>query len=68
MSIFNDLLVEFVIQDIISANSTRIIKPFFNTLINIQSMTNFYAIDSSFLLTCHYSKEHKNSSIKNNIS
>lgn len=68
MSIFNDPLTGLVIQDIISINSTKATEPFFNILFDIESMPNFYAIDSSFLLNYYHSKERKNSSIEDNTS
>lgn len=68
MFICNDLLAELAIQDIISINSARAIEPFFNTFFNIKSMANFYIMGSSSFLTCHHSKERKNSSIEDNIS
>lgn len=55
-------------QDIISINSTKTAKPFLNILFNKKNIANFYAIGSSFFLTCQYSEEHKNSSITNNTS
>lgn len=66
MSIPNNPLVELVIQDIISANSTKADKPFFNTSFDRESIANFYTIDFSSPLACHYFKEWKNSSIKDN--
>lgn len=68
MSISNNLLAKLAMQDIISVNNTRAIEPFFNILFDTKSITNFYAIDSSFILTYYYSKERENSIIKDNIS
>lgn len=55
-------------QNIISINSARVFKPFFNILFDIKDIINFYIIRSSSFLTCHYSEKYKNSSIKDNIS
>ena len=41
-------------QDIININSTRAIELFFNTLFDTKSITNFYTMGSSFVLTCQY--------------
>lgn len=68
MFIFNNLLTEFVIQDIISANSARAAKPFFNILFDIKNITNVYIMSSSFSLTHYHSKECKNSGIKDNTN
>lgn len=68
MFIPNNPLAELAMQDIISANSVKAPKPFFNTSFDIESMANFYTMSSSFSLACHYSKEHENSSIEDNIS
>lgn len=65
MSIFDNLLAEYTIRDIISINSIRAAESSFNILFNIESMANFYVMSFSFFLTCHHFKKHKNSSIEN---
>lgn len=68
MSISDDLLVEIAIQDIGNANSARTTQTLFNILFDMESMGNFYVIDSSSLSTCYHSKEYKDWNIENNIS
>lgn len=68
MSIFNDLLVEIVMEDLVNVNSTGVIQTPFNISFDIKSMANFYAIYSSFLLACYYFQEYKNLTIKNNTN
>lgn len=68
MSICNDLLAEFAMQDIIGVNSARAIELFFNISFDIKSIVNFYAIGSIFPLPCHYFEERKNPIIEDNTS
>lgn len=56
------------IQDTINANSARTAKFFFNTLFDIESIANFYAMSFSFSLACYYSKKCKNLTMEDNIS
>lgn len=55
-------------QDIVNANNIRAIQTSFNTSFDTKNMANFYAIDSSFPLACHYSKKNKNLIIKDRNS
>lgn len=68
MFIPNNPFAEAVIQDIINANSTRIAQTFFHTLFNTGSMTNFYAMSSSFPLAHHHFEKCKNSTIEDNTN
>lgn len=69
MSIFNDLLVEIVIEDLVNVDSTGVIQTPFNISFDIKSMANFYAICSSFLLkACYYFQKCKNLTIKNDTN
>lgn len=52
MSIPNNLLAKFAMQDIISINSTKATKLYFNTLFDIKSIVNFYTISFSSFLAC----------------
>lgn len=68
MSILNDLLVKVVMQDIINANSIRAMQNSFNTLFNIKSIANFYAMGFNLPLVCYYFERFKNSTIKDSTN
>ncbi len=68
MSIPDNLLAEIVIQDIVNTDSTRATQTPFNTSFKIETIANFYTMDSNSLLTCHHSEEHEDSNIENDTS
>lgn len=68
MSILNNPLAEITIQDIVNANSARATYNAFNTIFNMENMSNFYAINSISSLACHHSEEHKDSNIEDDTS
>ncbi len=68
MSIPNHPLAEIAMQDIINADSARATQTPFNTLVDTESMANFYVVGSCFLLACHYSEECEDSNIEDNTS
>lgn len=55
--ILNNLLTKIAILNIINTDSATATQTPFNTLFDTKSMIKFYAINSSFLLACHYFKE-----------
>ena len=68
MSIPNDPLAMVAKQDIVNLNNIRAVQTSFNTSFGTKNMANFYAIDSSFSLACHYSEKNKNLIIKDRNS
>lgn len=55
-------------QDIVNINSSRAVQTSFNTLFNIENITNFYVIGSSFFLIYYFFNKYKNSNIKDKTS
>ena len=55
-------------QDIVNIDSARATQTLFNTLFDIKSMANFYAMSSSFSLAYYYSEKRKNLTIEDDTS
>ncbi len=68
MSIPNNPLAEIAMQDIVNADSARVTQSLFNTLFVMENMANFYVMNSSSPLACHYFKERKDSNIEDDTS
>lgn len=68
MSIIDNLLARFAIHDIIGTNKTRVAKLSLNTLLDIESMANFFLIYSNSSFFYLNFKEYEDSIIENNIS
>ncbi len=68
MSIPDDPLTEITMQDIINADNARATQTPFNSLFDMKSMANFYAMSSSSPLTCHHSEKREDLNIEDDIS
>lgn len=66
--ILNNLLAKAIIQDIINANSAKVLQNSFITSFYTKIIANFFAIGSSSFLAYHYSKKCKNLTNKNKTS